>query len=294
MNVNILVAGGDLRMKYAADRLAENERNNVYFTGNNLNCKLNKRVIQTEDYSETGVAFDVLVLPAPTAAEGENVYAPYSEKKICLSGLPVRMRENGFVFGGRINKTIEDIFSVYGIEVYDYLNSEEFSIKNAVPTAEGAVQTAMEKIPGVLYGKEVLVTGYGRISRVLSRLLFAFGCSVTVSARKKTDILWASVAGCRGMSFSQAFKNPKKYDLIFNTVPAEVFGKEVFGRLSEKCVYIELASAPGGISPDCVPDCGPKIVRAPGLPGKKSPEAAGFIIADTVSEYITERSTLYE
>ncbi|MDO5148715.1 MAG: dipicolinate synthase subunit DpsA [Oscillospiraceae bacterium] len=294
MNRAFLVAGGDLRMKYAAGRLAENSGNSVYLTGNNFNSELPEGVKYINDFSETGRIFDYLVLPAPSTTDGETVNAPFSEKNCYLSGFLSLMKRKGIVFGGMINETVEKIFLPSEIEIYDYLKCEEFSIRNAVPTAEGAIQIAMEEMPSVLYGKEILITGYGRIARVLSKILCAMGCSVTVSARKKSDIVWASVYGCRGVTISEAMKNPESYDVIFNTVPAVIMGRETLGRIKRNCLIIELASSPGGIDLSYASEYGHKIIRASGLPGKKSPETAGCIIADTVMDYISERSMMYE
>ena len=44
MDRTFLVAGGDLRMKYAAGRLAEGSSNSVYLTGNIFNSELPDRV----------------------------------------------------------------------------------------------------------------------------------------------------------------------------------------------------------------------------------------------------------
>lgn len=294
MDRTFLVAGGDLRMKYAAGRLAEDSSNSVYLTGNIFNSELPDRVKYTDDFSGTGTNFDYLVLPAPSTVDGETVNAPFSENKIYLSGFLSLMKRKGIVFGGMINETVEKIFLPSDIEIYDYLKCEEFSIRNAVPTAEGAVQIAMEELSSVLYGKEILITGYGRIARVLSKILCAMGCSVTVSARKKSDIVWASVYGCRGVTIADAMGHPESYDVIFNTVPAVIIGKETLFRIKKNCLIIELASSPGGIDLSYASEYGHKIIRASGLPGKKSPETAGCIIADTVMDYISERSMLYE
>ena len=37
-----------------------------------------------------------------------------------------------------------------------------------MPTAEGAIQLAMEELPITLHGARVLVIGYGRLGRVLA------------------------------------------------------------------------------------------------------------------------------
>lgn len=51
-------------------------------------------------------------------------------------------------------------------------------IMNAVPTAEGAIQIAMEQTDVTLHGLPVLVIGHGRIGSLLARRLAALGAKV--------------------------------------------------------------------------------------------------------------------
>ena len=44
-----------------------------------------------------------------------------------------------------------------------------------MPTAEGAIQLAMEELPITLHGARVLVIGYGRLGRVLADRLAGLG-----------------------------------------------------------------------------------------------------------------------
>ena len=51
------------------------------------------------------------------------------------------------ILGGRISPRFRDMAIKQGFRVYDYFNREELLIKNAVPTAEGAIGVAIEKLP---------------------------------------------------------------------------------------------------------------------------------------------------
>ena len=52
-----------------------------------------------------------------------------------------------------------------------------------MPTAEGAIQLAMEELPITLHGARVLVIGYGRLGRVLADRLAGLKARVSVAAR---------------------------------------------------------------------------------------------------------------
>jgi len=110
--------------------------------------------------------------------------APFSQNGISISKLVSTVKKDGIVFGGKISKNVKKIFTAEGIEVIDYLDREEFSVLNAVPTAEGAIQLALEEMPATIYGSKILITGFGRISKILVKLLTAMGADVTVAYRK--------------------------------------------------------------------------------------------------------------
>ena len=59
---------------------------------------------------------------------------------------------------------------------------------------------------------------------------------------------------------------------VFNTVPAPVFSREAVLALPAECIFLELASAPGGLAPEAPIPLG--FLSAPGLPGRMYPESA--------------------
>lgn len=64
-----------------------------------------------------------------------------------------------------------------------------------MPTAEGAIQLAMEELPITLHGARVLVIGYGRLGRVLADRLAGLKARVSVAARRYADLAWAENCG---------------------------------------------------------------------------------------------------
>ena len=72
------------------------------------------------------------------------------------------------------------------------------------------------------------------------------------------------------------------FQLIFNTIPAPVFGKKALAALPKEAVLLDLASAPGGVDFTAAKRLGIDARLLPGLPGKYSPAAAGAIAAKAV------------
>lgn len=82
------------------------------------------------------------------------------------------------------------------------------------------------------------------------------------------------------------------FDLIFNTVPAPVLGASELAELGPDALVIDLASLPGGISPDVAlpPDC--RVLHALSLPGRVAPLSAARAIHDTVCTILQEEGVL--
>ena len=65
---------------------------------------------------------------------------------------------------------------------------------NAVPTAEGAVQLAMEQMPVTIHGARVLITGFGRVGQAAARR-FAWEPGQRVGARRYEQLALAESEG---------------------------------------------------------------------------------------------------
>ena len=99
------------------------------------------------------------------------------------------------IFGGAINDDALNMLNEKKCRAIDLLKREDLSVLNAVPSAEGAIQTAMEKMSITIHGCKALIIGYGRIGKILAKLLIGMGADVSVTARKNSDIAWIKVMG---------------------------------------------------------------------------------------------------
>lgn len=165
-------------------------------------------------------------------------------------------------------------------------------IMNAVPTAEGAIQIAMEQTDVTLHGLPVLVIGHGRIGSLLARRLAALGAKVTVSARSCRDFALIESEGLSAADTRQLAPVLHDFPLVFNTVPAAVLGAAELARLPDKALVIDLASQPGGLDPSAEPLRGVRVIHALSLPGKVAPVTASVAVRDTVYAILGEEGIL--
>lgn len=222
---------------------------------------------------------DLLLLPTPLTQGGGILYCPLHSEKISLSDV-LRGAERDCIIVSSSHFEGEDDFKVINLSQY-----EPYLLKNALLTCEGALKVAIEESERSLFSSRILITGYGRIGKMLARQLKLLGCDVTVSARKPSDFAYAAVCGIRCIPTDTLPLHDMQYDIIFNTVPSKVLGKDTLSRLGEALI-IELASKPYGVDLDGAQKLGIKAVVAGGLPGKVSPESAGKIIFDSVLQIL--------
>ena len=159
---------------------------------------------------------------------------------------------------------------------------------NAPPTAEGALQIALEELPITLHDARVLVIGFGRLGKALAPRLRALGAHVWVSARRYEQRAAAQGMGLGSEGVDRLPDWLCSYDLVFNTVPAPVLGVEELAALKEGALVIDLASRPGGVDLDAAATLGVRVIWALSLPGKVAPVTAGRYIKDTVYHIMEE------
>lgn len=195
------------------------------------------------------------------------------------------LRKGVEVFAGAVSKDAHEIIKVSGASLTDYAADERFAYANAELTAEAAMLIYSGASAKSFLGADVLVCGFGRIGKALAHRLRAFGADVTVSARKINDIELIRAYGCKPMETAGI---RGEYDVIFNTVPAHVFTRDILDRTKTE-YYVELASAPFGMADTNAWSVGTKVIKAGGLPGKVFPVTAGRLIAETVCTILEER-----
>ena len=161
-------------------------------------------------------------------------------------------------------------------------------IAAALPTAEGAVQLALEELTTTLQGARVLILGFGRVGRLTAHRMASLGAKVTVSARGYGELAWASAYGYETIPLTGLGWELGAFALVVNTVPAPVLDEKRLAWADPGVFLLDLASAPGGISQEAAKARGLRLTRAPGLPGRTAPVTAAAAIRDSVYHILRE------
>ena len=113
-------------------------------------------------------------------------------------------------------------------------------------------------------------------------------CSVTVAVRSPAQCAKAKADGHRVCFLKDLSSHADEFDIIINTVPAPVIGRDVLNRVKRETLIIEVASAPFGVDFESAREMDIKVIKASSLPGKTAPASAGKIIADAIIQMIKE------
>lgn len=276
------VIGGDERMKYLAQSIAADGYPVCV-------CGLEKlgtcRGAAECDLPQLAAKSSVILLPLPATKDGLFLNAPYAENEIRLDDDFSRLFMHKTVCGGMLQRLTASSSLWREIEPEDYYRREELAVGNAIPTAEGAVGIAIREYPGTINGAKCLITGFGRIGKNLAIILRGMGAEVFCAARKKADLMQMRAFGVQPLTYREI---SRRFDLIFNTVPAKVLTSPALMQQTRDTLIIELASAPGGIDLKRAEELHLHVIDAPSLPGRVAPKTAAEYIKEAVYNILEE------
>ena len=317
MNYNFFIIGGDKRNLFLAKKLSKNGENvkifgfdrikDEFFANNNIKkitnekellTELEKREIQakskglekgTIDISEEKT-FDnnlerdkqnkkIIIGPIPYSTDGKTLYAPFCNKK-----LDINLLKDKKIIAGKIPEEVADIKSI------DILKNEYFTIRNTVPTAEGAIAKAIELTDINIDKANIMVLGFGRVGKTLCYKLKKLGANVYAEARKERDLAWIDVFGYNAIPLEKINENICKMDIIFNTIPELILDKSKLILMNEKTLIIDLASKPGGTDFESANKMGIKAILYSGIPGKIASEYEAELIKEVIYKEIKRKN----
>lgn len=280
---NIAIIGGDLRIVKLAGML-EKENYNI-----NTYCLEKSTEITNKSASLESCIndADIVIGPLPLSSNGEYINTPFSDNKVTIDELLNCLEGKTFI-AGSIKQEVYDKANERNITILDILKREELAVLNAISTAEGALQIAINETPKNIHGNNVLVLGFGRIGKVLSKMLDGIGANVACEARKTTDLAWIKAYGYEPINLIELKEKIGKYDIIINTIPYVVLDREMLQEVKKDALIIDLASNPGGVDKHAVKELGIKFNWALSLPGKVSPITSAEFMKETLINMFKE------
>lgn len=288
MKKSISVVGGDLRIVKLIQMLIE-DGYTVYTYG----LEMAEDLINLEGVEmcatveEVINASDVVIGPIPVSSDRRNLSMPFSNIKLPVDEFINKFTAKNFI-AGTIQEEYRKILSDKKVNYIDLLKREEFTVLNTISTAEGTIQIAMEETQRTVHGSRVLVMGFGRIGKVLAKMLDGIGAKVYCEARKNEDIAWIKAYGYSPIHLNNLNENLGKFDIIINTIPFQILDNERLNLVKKDAVLIDVASNPGGIDRKAAKQKNLKVIWALSLPGKVAPLTSAQFIKETIYHVLKE------
>ncbi len=286
MEKSIAVVGGDLRIVKLIEML-NNDGYKVYtYALENSEELLNLEGVEMCPTLEEAISYSkVVVGPVPLSSDRKKLSTPFGRNSVSLEDFVTDLKGKYLIAG---NIGIKEQLDNKKIQFTDLLKREEFSVLNTIATAEGTIQIAMEETQRTVHGSNVLVMGFGRIGKVLSKMLDGIGAKVYCEARKNEDISWIKAYGYNPIHLNDLNKNLEKFDIIINTIPFQILDSERLDLIKKDAVIIDLASNPGGVDRKVAREKEIKVIWALSLPAKVAPLTSAEFIKETLYHVLKE------
>jgi len=248
----ILIIANDKRMVYVAKMLSEFF--NVIHYGENVDL--------------TAIKYAVL---------------PFKIDKQEMEELVAQLPEDCLIFTPIMRDFLQDVSQ----QIEIMMDHDEIAIYNSIPTAEGTLYYIMQNTEYTIHGANVHVIGAGRCGETLAKTLKGLGAKVSISSRNPALVARLFESGISVVKTDE--KTLKQADVIVNTVPALMLGKEQLQQVKKEVYIADIASAPGGVDFDFAEKLGIKAELLPALPGIVAPKTAASYLAQFIKRKIDER-----
>lgn len=225
---------------------------------------------------------DVIIAPIPFSKDGVKINSENIEVDTFVKEIKGKLLLTGAVFENVKSK-------LDGINYYDLMKEESLAFFNAIPTAEGAIFEAIKNSDTTLCNSNCLVMGYGRIGKVLSKMLKGIGANVYCEARKEKDLAFIQAMGYNKLDIVELEKVIPDMDYIFNTIPVVLFNEKMLKLVKKDALIIDLASNPGGVDFEKARELDLNVVWALSLPSKVAPKTAAIYVKGTIDSLLKEK-----
>ncbi len=242
-----------------------------------------KDIDKSSSLQEVVDGVDLCIGGTPITTDGKCFNAPYADSAIYIEDVFKAIGENQVFLAGYIKKEVLETAAKYSkLKIYDILKIEELSILNAIPTAEGAVQIAIEKTDITLHDSNIMIIGYGRIGKILSNMLRAMGAKVVVVVNSCDKKALAKSYGLDAIHVENIADKLCETDIIFNTVPKIILDETNMGLINKQCLVIDLASPPFGVDFEASKKFGLNVIYTGSLPGVVAPRTVAAYIKEAI------------
>lgn len=243
-----------------------------------LSDKRNELVLDFIARSYVAVEYNALSEKEIDVKDSAIVFSP--AKRLVKSDI-LQLPSGVKVFGGKQDDVTMQELQAKNIEYQNILENEAFAIKNAKLTAEGALSLVIKHTKKSLYDSKILVLGCGRVGKAMALILKQLGVKVNIATYDKFELDNAWLYADSVYYKDEYARELVSYDLIINTIPANIISSKMANSMADTSVVLELAST------NCIDDtvlaCSKfEFVKAAAMPMVFSPISAAKIMAEAI------------
>ena len=224
----------------------------------------------------------IVIFPMPVSKNGEDLYTNLATKKVKLIEINrEKFLNNKIIFTpGLKSDELESLKIEKNNTIFKYC-TEDFLVKNAYLTAKATIKIIKENIGLDLKNKKILICGFGRLGKELTKILKDNNQNLLVSARNEADLKKIKSLSIKYVNTNK-IEETSDHDIIINTIPSLIFSENILKKTAKNALLIDLASNPGGVDKKAVKKLATNYIHALGLPGKFYPEESAKIIKDKI------------
>lgn len=181
-------------------------------------------------------------------------------------------------FDQQARQTLKD----NNITAFYYNDDEILVMKNAYLTAEGTLAAIINNTQKSLKSQKILILGYGRVGKALTKLLGDIGADASVATSDVYELAHAAVYVDKTYTLKDFTDGLSNYDVIINTVPKMILKGNKLQHIRKDAFVIDLASLPGGVDLDEANKLGLNVLHYLGVPAKTAAITAGQYLYESV------------
>lgn len=286
--LNVAVIGGDARQLEVIRKLCELDAKTFLVGFDQLDhgfTGATKVKIEEINFSE----IDAIILPVPGTNLDGKVETVFSNEEIILTEEMISATPNHCrIYSGISNQYLDALIQKGNRTLIQLFERDDVAIYNSIPTVEGTIMMVIQHTDFTIHGSRIAVLGLGRVGMSVARAFANLGAKVKVGARKSKDLARITEMGLEPFHLSNLVNEACDLDVCINTIPHLIVNAQVISKMPPHTLIVDLASKPGGTDFRYAEKRGIKALLAPGLPGIVAPKTAGQILANILSQLLSE------
>jgi dipicolinate synthase subunit A len=272
--LTVAVVGGDLRMLEHM-REARAAGATVQHYGSVPGAEVAAGRPQAASLADAVKGAAIISCPIPGVGEDGSLFAKYTDEKLLMTPQVLAgVAPGALMFTYCETPQLLAWAKGTPAEIIGYGEDDELCIFHAIPTAEGAIRTAIENTDETLLGMSVLCFGLGRVGMCVAEAFYAMKARVSVAARNPVQLARATSMGLVPIHLSEVGEHISRFALLVSSSSARVLTRELIAKIRPDALIMDLCSPPGSVDFAAGKELNRRVVWARAQAGS-APRSAG-------------------